>query len=115
MKIHTRRDVFKFGAAFAATATPALAYQTPVTETPTLDLTTGEKVQHHAREIERLLKADLPEGALLKGFEFRCNDDGIEPGTIWASGMTPDFNLCHARPDMYDGWRVTTLKIAGVA
>lgn len=70
-------------------------------------------IMHHVREIERLLNADLPEGATLKGFEFRCGEDGIDPASIWASGLTEGFNLCHARPGVFDGWRETTLKLAG--
>lgn len=68
-------------------------------------LSAENDILSHAVAIHRALKANVPEGAWVNGFQFRCVDGEIVTETIWASAMTDNYLLIHARPAVYDGWR----------
>jgi hypothetical protein len=52
-----------------------------------------------------ILSNHRPAGAMIKGFQFHCLDGEIDHVTIWATVVTPDYRLLHARPAVYNGWR----------
>ena len=89
---------------FMASAPKAcLTASTMAQAAPALDLSNlSEDLLCHAVEINRLLERSKPEGANLKGVQWK-----ITPGTIdlWASAITEAGRLWHIRAKHYDGWR----------
>lgn len=118
MNIHTRRDLFKFApaAALAATATPALAYQAPVTETPdmpdwwrriTQAVKTGtdEDVGFELLfAYHKVMSDTAPDGSHVSSFFYQGNGHGgIDFDTILMTARRDNEMFWH-RPAEFDGW-----------
>jgi hypothetical protein len=93
-------------AVLAATMTgAAVAAEMPDDWRPDVE-TVEQAIIAHVREIMVLLRETAPVGAWMRGFQFSCVDGEISPETIWASAQrADDFNLIHARPAVFEGWR----------
>lgn len=118
MNIHTRRDLFKLApaAALAATATPALAYQAPVTEAPDMPDWWRKKLVEGANgdpmtmaivemcAMNTHLRRTAPEGSRLVGLQYRCNEiGGIDQEAVWVTARS-DTELFHLRPGFRNDW-----------
>ena len=73
----------------------------------------GDQIAYHVEQIAQLLNADAPDGAVLRGFDFRCLGGEVLHDSIWASAINEDCRLYSARPCVYEGWRNLTPKFAG--
>jgi hypothetical protein len=58
-----------------------------------------------ARCIEVLLKKAAPQRAWIKGYSFRCVGGELDPESIWATIQLENYELAHARPAVFGGWR----------
>lgn len=55
--------------------------------------------------VHYMLWKNRPDGSAIKGFQFRCVSGEIVAESIWATVITSDYRLLHARPAVYNGWK----------
>lgn len=102
-----RRDLLT-GAPVTALAisAPRLLTASHAAATPATAMDTGDRnIMAGVQIAHKLLVGSLPEGAFLKGLQFTCTDNQINPDSVWAS-LYLDNELAHMRPALQEGWWV---------
>ena len=64
--------------------------------------------------LHNVLKRSVPEGTILKGFQFRCDENGeLMEDTVWASAVGADNIPHHSRPFVKSEWVKRKISFVG--